>query len=131
MQQLTAEVRKPSAYLTIAETPTAVTITDDRGQSRTFHPDGRREALQLDGVPVGITAKRDAGRLVVVYSVEQERELRYSYSRSASPPQLVVEVQFVERGGGDRVRRVYEIASAPASTMEKTSTVTRRAMSRA
>ena len=118
VQQLTAEVRKPSATLTVVETPTAVTITDDRGQSRTFHPDAKREILQLDGVPVGVTAKREAGRLVVVYSVEQDRELRYSYSRAASPPQLVVEVQFVERGGGDRVRRVYEPASAPTSTTE-------------
>jgi hypothetical protein len=31
---------------------------------------------------------------------------------------LVVEVQFVERGGGDRVRRVYETASTPPSTAE-------------
>lgn len=116
VQQLTAEVRKPSALLTIAETQTAVTITDDRGQSRTFHPDGKREVLQLDGVPVGVTAKRDTGRLVVVYTVEPERELRYTYSRTASPSQLVVEVQFVERGGGDRVRRVYETASAPTGT---------------
>jgi hypothetical protein len=117
-QQLTAEVRKPSAYLTIAETQNAVTITDDQGQSRTFHPDGKSDVLQLDGVPVGVTTKRDAGRLMVVYHVQQERELRYSYSRTASPPQLVVEVQFVERSGGDRVRRVYETASAPASTVE-------------
>lgn len=119
VQQLTAEVRKPSASLTIVETQTSVTITDDRGQSRTFHPDGKRETLQLDGVPVGVTAKREPGRLAVVYSVEHERELRYNYSRIASPPQLVVEVQFVERGGGDKVRRVYEPGSPPASTAEK------------
>ena len=112
MQQLTAEVRNPSAHLTIVETPTAVTITDDRGQSRTFHPDGKEEVLQLDGVPVGVTAKREAGRLVVLYKVEQGRELRYTYSRAASPPQLVVDVQFIERGGGDEVRRIYEPASA-------------------
>ena len=112
VQQLTAEVRNPAAHLTIVETPTAVTFTDDRGQSRTFHPDGKEEVLQLDGVPVGVTAKREAGRLVVLYKVEQRRELRYTYSRVASPPQLVVDVQFIERGGGDGVRRIYEPASA-------------------
>jgi hypothetical protein len=65
VQQLTAEVRSPSARLTIVQTPNAVTLTDDRGQSRTFHPDGKgdkEEVLQLDGVPVGVTAKREAGR---------------------------------------------------------------------
>src|SRR5262249_22987152 len=48
-QQLTAEVRTPPTHLTILETPTAVTISDDQGQSRTFHPDGKEEVLQLDG----------------------------------------------------------------------------------
>ena len=60
----------------IVETPTTVTITDDRGQSRTFHPNGKEEVLQLDGVPVGVTAKREAGRLVVLYGVEQGRDLQ-------------------------------------------------------
>ena len=68
--------------------------------------------FQLDGVPVAATAKRDAGRLVVLYSVEQGRDLRYTYSRTANPPQLVVDVQFIERGGGDHVRRIYEPTSA-------------------
>jgi hypothetical protein len=112
LQQLTAEVRTPSVHLTIVEAPTAVTITNDRGQVRTFHPNGREDVLQLDGVPVGVTAQREAGRLIVVYKVEQGRELRYTYSRAASPVQLVVDVQFIERGGGDRVRRIYEPASA-------------------
>jgi hypothetical protein len=112
VQQLTAEVRNPSAHLTIVETPTAVTITNDRGQSRTFHPNGKPEVLQLDGVPVGVTAKREAGRLAVLYSVEQGHDLRYTYSRAASRAQLVVDVQFIERGGGDRVKRIYEPANA-------------------
>ena len=120
VQQLTEEVRNPSAHLTIVETPTAVTITDDRGQSRTFHADGKEEVLRLDEVPVAATAKWEAGRLVVLYKVEQGRELRYTYSRTANPPQLVVDVQFIERGGRDSIRRIYEPASAteplPAAT---------------
>ena len=120
LEQLTEEVRNPSARLGIVETPTAITITDDRGQARTFHPEGRQEVLQLDGVPVGVTTKREAGRLVVLYQVEQGRELRYTYSRTESPAQLIVDVQFVQRGGGDKVRRVYE----PMSTMTTTDTST-------
>ena len=116
VQQLTAEVRKPSAHLTIVETPTAITMTDDRSQSRTFHPNGKDEVLRLDDVPVGVTAKREADRLVILYSVEQGRELRYTYSRAASHLQLVVDVQFIEHGRtGDRVRFIYEPASATAT----------------
>src|SRR4029078_1123414 len=37
---------------------------------------------------------------------------RYTYSRSANPSQLVVEVQFLEKGGGDKARRVYEPGTA-------------------
>jgi hypothetical protein len=111
-QQLTEEARNPSAHLTIVETPTAVTITDDRGRPRTFRADGKEEVLQLDEVPVAATAKWEAGRLVVLYKVEQGRELRYTYSRAANPPRLVVDVQFIERGGRDSARRIYEPASA-------------------
>src|SRR2546426_687159 len=63
VHQLTAEARNPSAHLTIVETSTAVTITDDRGQSRPFHPNGKEEKLQIEGVSVGGTTKTETGRL--------------------------------------------------------------------
>ena len=105
---LTGEVRDPAVHLVIAETPTDIAITPDKGSARTLHPTGKEEVLQLDGVPVTTTATRDAGRLVVRYKVNQAHEVRYTYSRTASPPQLVVEVQLLDRGKGDVVRRVYE-----------------------
>ena len=113
VRQLTAEVSSPSPHLTVVQTPAEVTVTDDGGRSRTFHPDGRAGVVQLDGVPAGVTAKWEDGRLVVVYAVERGRELRYAYSRTVTPPQLVVDVQFVERGrAGDPVRRIYQPTSA-------------------
>jgi hypothetical protein len=112
LRQLTDEVRNPPAIITIAETPAMVTITNDRAAPRTFRPDGREAVVDLDGVPVVVTARREAGRLVVLYQVQQARQLRYTYSRQQSPPQLVVDVEFVERGGGDRVHRVYVPAGA-------------------
>ena len=111
VQELTAEVRNPAARLTIVDTPAAVTITDDRGRSRTFHPDGKEEIIHLDDVPVGAISKRDPGRLTVTYKVEQGREVRYTYARAASA-QLTVDVQFIEHGAGDTVRRIYTAASA-------------------
>jgi hypothetical protein len=115
VQQLTEEARNPPARLTIVDTPAAVTLTDESGKLRTFHTDGKEEVLQLDGVPVAVTAKREAGRVSVLYQVEQGRELRYTYSRVVSPPRLVVDVQFLERGRGDAARRVYEPSTAADS----------------
>ena len=111
LKQLTTEVRNPPAHLTILDTATAVTITDDRGQARTFHPTGREETIRLESVPVGVTATREGGRLIVFYAVEQGRQIRYTYAREANQ-QLIVDVQFLERGGGDHVKRVYEPSTA-------------------
>jgi hypothetical protein len=108
VRQLTADVRNPPAHLNVVESQGTVTIADDRGHPRTFRPDGREAVLQLDDVPVRVTSTREAGTLVVVYHVEPTHELRYSYSSTTTPPRLIVDIQFVERGGGDTVRLVYE-----------------------
>jgi hypothetical protein len=89
-----------------------------------FHTDGRAETLQLGTTPLLTTARREEGRLVVLYAVADLRQLRYSYSR-ADPTQLFVDVQFIERGvAGDTVRLVYRTPtetgkSAPTSTASR------------
>lgn len=108
VRQLTADARNPSVHLTIAETPDAITITDDGGEALTFYADGRHEELQLGGLSVGATARRAADHFEVVYEVERDRTLRYSYSRG-TPQRLVVEVQFVDHGKvGDHATRIYD-----------------------
>jgi hypothetical protein len=108
VRQLTAEVRNPAPHLTITASQGVVTIAGDGGQPRTLRPDGKETVLQLDDVPVRVTSTSEAGTLVVVYHVEPNHDLRYSYAISTSPAQLIVDIQFVERGGGDSVRLVYE-----------------------
>lgn len=108
MQLLTAELRNPPARLMVVDTPAAVTITNELGQSRTIHPDGKQESIEIQGVVFAVTSRRDADQLIVVYRVDQAREVRYTYSSTASPARLVVDVQLLERGTGDKARRVYE-----------------------
>jgi hypothetical protein len=116
-QRLTDAVRNPPERVTISETPDTVVIRDDRGEERTFHPDGRAETLQLGTTPLLTTARRDEGKLVVLYAVADLRQLRYTYSRTSSPAQLIVDVQFIERGvAGDTVRLVYKPPMAPPVT---------------
>jgi hypothetical protein len=59
-----------------------------------------------------VTARREGETLVIVYNVEEGRQLRYTYAAAADPRRLTVDVKFVERSGGDEVRRTYEPASA-------------------
>jgi hypothetical protein len=107
-QLLTAEARNPPARLMVVDTANAITITDEVGQSRTLHPGGKEEPLELQGTPLRVTTRREADRLVVLYSVDQDRAVQYTYSHSANPSRLIVEVQFLEHGSGDKARRVYE-----------------------
>ena len=121
MRQLTADARNPSVHLTIAETADATTITDDSGEALTFYADGRHQELQLGGLSVGATARRAADHLEVVYEVERDRTLRYTYSRS-SPSRITVDVDFIEHGkGGDHATRVYDMATGDGTAATTTS----------
>jgi hypothetical protein len=117
---LTDEVRNPFERVTIAETPTTVTITPDRAAARTFHHNGKDEDIPVGRVMATVNAHWDGSRLIVVYKVETGRELHYAYSLNANPMQLIVDVEFVEQGGGDKVRRIYE----PAASLDTRATPT-------
>src|SRR5262245_15748158 len=109
--QLTADARNPTVHLTIAETADATTITDDSGEALTFYADARHQEIQFGGLSVGATARRLTDHFEVVYEVERDRTIRYTYSR-ATPDRIVVDVQFVEHGkNGDHATRVYELAT--------------------
>ena len=109
VQQLTAEARTPAAHLTIVQDAAKVSIADDQGLSRTFHPDGRQEDLTIGTVPLPTIARWDAGSLVVVYDAETGRQLRYTYTPLSRPARLIVDIRFVEGGReGDDVQLTYE-----------------------
>lgn len=110
---LTEEVRTPPSRLTVVDALDLVTFTDDKGQSRTFHPNGRAETIQLDGVPILATARREAGKLIVLYAVADLRQLRYTYALNPSTHNLEIGIEFLERGTGDTVRRVYAPPGPP------------------
>jgi hypothetical protein len=105
----TTEARNPPSRLVIVDNPGAVTMTTELGESRTFHPNGREESIEIQATPINVTASRDGDRLIVRYHVEASREVQYTFSHSASPPQLIVDLELVEKGTvGDKARLVYE-----------------------
>jgi len=115
MRLVTDEARNPPSRLTIVDNAAAIVITNELGQSRTFHPTNKEEAMDIQGIPFTVTTARDGARLVVTYHVEQDRSVRYTYSSSTAPARLTVETQFLEQGKGDKVTRVYEAGAEVAA----------------
>jgi hypothetical protein len=109
VQQLTMEARTPPAHITIVQKPGSVSIADDQGHSRTFHPNGQLEDLTIGTVPLPATARWDAGALVVLFDVAGGRQLRYTLTPSKNPTRLLVDIRFIEGGHeGDDVKLTYE-----------------------
>jgi hypothetical protein len=119
---LTDEVRLPPERLTVTVTPAIVTIAPDRGAARTVQPGKRDEGLAIGPVTVATNATWEGDRLIIGYTAENGRVVRYTYSLNQTPRQLVVDVEFVGRGGGDKVRRIYDPAPAgqPAGSQPST-----------
>src|SRR5205085_10253519 len=69
-EQLTGEARTPPEHITIVQKDNAVSVADDQGHSRTFHPDGRREELTIGTVALPTRAQWDSGSLIVLFDVE-------------------------------------------------------------
>jgi hypothetical protein len=111
IQQLTDAVRTPPVNVSVADGGSSVTITSD-GNSRTFHPNGKEESIELNQVPVSTVVTRVDAGIVVLYHIADGRDLRYTYWRSNSPAELVVDAAFVERGDTESIRRVYVAGTA-------------------
>ena len=120
-RQLVNEVRNPPERLTISSDAGTIVVTNEGGRARTYYPDGREAFTTLDAAPVATVTRWEGSRLVIRYKVEPGREVRYTVSRKASPPQLVIQADLVERGGRDSVVRVYEppAADAPAPAAQQ------------
>src|SRR5262249_51469414 len=109
MRILVGEVREPSTRLTIVDTPSVVTITNDLGQSRVLHPNGREESIDVESIPISVTSSRDGDKLIVLYHEEQNRDVRWTYSVSQNPQRLSAQAQLIEKGKeGDKATRVYD-----------------------
>lgn len=114
---MTNEARNPPVRLMMVDSGAAVTITNELGQSRTIHPNGRQEPVEIQGVVFMTTARRDSDRIIADFQVEQDRVVRYTYSPTASPHQLGVDVELLERGAGQKATRVYDAGTRADDTV--------------
>jgi hypothetical protein len=107
-EHLVNEVRNPPEELGITQTEESVIISSDGRKPRTFRTDGKESLQTLGVVSAPASGRWNGPRFEIRYKVEQNRELRYEFSRTASPDRLTVEIRFVERNGHDVVTLVYE-----------------------
>lgn len=112
-QVLTNEVREPSPQLMMTERPGMLTIADDQGRARALSLTALRQSIEVLSVPVVVTTSNIQDRYLVVYEVSADRKVRYIYSRSDNPPQLMVDIDFIERNRvGDKAHLVYDRRTA-------------------
>ena len=113
LKQLTDEARQPPADLIIETSNGGIKFSDGRDFSRTFHPTGNEEVIDLGGVPV-VAITRWEGRTARSSSTRSKKAGRFATPTRVRriPIDLTAEVQFIDRGKGDKVARVYERASA-------------------
>jgi hypothetical protein len=108
VQLMTSEARNPPARLMIVDSGAAVTITNELGQPRTIHPNGRQEPVEIQGIVFMTTARRDGDNLIADFQVERDRQVRYTFSPTGSPRRLTVDVELLERGTGQKATRIYD-----------------------
>jgi hypothetical protein len=108
-KELVENERTAPSTLVITQTEAVLTVTDDHSRKWTYHPGAKEDIQQLVAGPIGTTTKWDGAKLVVDYSISKDRKVRYTYSREAASSPLVVEVQFLEKGKGDAIKRVYDM----------------------
>jgi hypothetical protein len=107
-EHLVNEVRRPPEELAISQTVESVIIAADRGKPRSFVLDGSETVQKLGLVSVTASARWNGPKLEIRYKVQENREVRYEYTRTTDPARLNIEVRFVERGGRDSAVLVYE-----------------------
>ncbi len=113
---LTDETRNPPARLMIVDHTSAITVTNELGQSRTFHANAREETIDIQGVSMPVTAVRDGEQFIVVYHVEQDRDVRVTYAPAGE--RLNVDTEFLEHGKGEKITRVYDAGVAVTQALK-------------
>jgi hypothetical protein len=115
IDELTQSLRYPPTTLTIAQTPAAVTITDEQQRARTLTPTGKREKETLGAASLEVATRWEGPQLVSEQDLGGGRLVRYTYSIVPATKQLLVRVA-IERTPGFpgpfQIRLVYNRAAS-------------------
>ena len=107
IEELTSDLRNPSASLTISHADPVLAVTDARDRTRLFQTTAQNDPHQVGAATVLSTTKWDGDRLVTEYDLGNGRKIRTIYSLVAGTRQLLEQVTFAN---GQTMKRVYDPA---------------------
>jgi len=115
IDELTESLRYPPTTLTVAQTPTAVTVTDEQQRARTLTPNGKREKQTVGSSSLDVATRWEGPQLVSEQDLGGGRLVRYTYSIVPTTKQLLVRVAIDRTPGFPgpfQIRLVYNRAAS-------------------
>jgi|SRR5689334_19657021 len=115
MDELTESLRYPPTTVTIAQTPGAITVTDEQQRARMLTPTGKREKQTVGSASLDVTTRWEGPQLVSDQDLGNGRLVRYTYSIVPTTKQLLVRVAIDRTPGFPgpfQIRLVYNRAAA-------------------
>jgi hypothetical protein len=110
LNDVTAPLRYPPTPLTIKQTATAVTFTDQQGRERTLTTNGKREKLTFESLTLDTTSRWEGPLLVSEQDLGKGQKMTFTYSIVPTTKQLLVRIT-IERApnqpGPFEIRQVY------------------------
>jgi len=107
IEELTSDLKNPSASLTISHADPVLAVTDARDRTRLFQTTAQNDPHQVGAATVLSTTKWDGDRLVTEYDLGNGRKIRTIYSLVPGTRQLLEQVTFAN---GQTMKRVYDPA---------------------
>ena len=110
IDELTESLRYPPTALSIAQTPSAITVTDEQQRARTLTPTGKREKQTVGSASIDVTTRWEGPQLVSDEDLGGGRLVRYTYSIVPTTKQLLVRVAIDRTAGFPgpfQIRLVY------------------------
>lgn len=116
LRELTNQIQKSSAQLTISHSDPTLAITDPQGRTEQFQTNGYKDQHQLTSIAAESTTHWDDARLVTEYALSSSRKLVYTYTLVPRTDQMVIRIRLDATGGARAARQeitlVYNRAPA-------------------
>ena len=113
IDELTESLRYPPTALSIAQTPAAITVTDQQQRVRTLTENGKREKQTVGSASLDVATRWEGPQLVSEHDLGGGRLVRYTYSIVPTTKQLLVRIAIDRTAGFPgpfQIRLVYNRA---------------------